>query len=51
MSGMPSSNSSGPDAEIGINGTDFELPAGWDEIGRGAGVQLVETDALVDPPG
>ena len=40
----------GPGAEIGINGTDFELPAGWDEIGRGAGVQLVETDALVTRP-
>jgi len=40
----------GPGAEIGVNGIDVALPADWEEIGRGAGVQLVETEALITRP-
>ena len=40
----------GPGAEIGINGAAFELPSGWQEVGRGTGVQLIETDALITRP-
>src|SRR3954447_17168506 len=40
----------GPGAEIGVNGVDIALPPGWEELGRGAGVQLVETDALSTRP-
>lgn len=40
----------GPGEEIGISAADPELPDGWEELGRGAGVQLVQTDALQTRP-
>lgn len=40
----------GPGREVGISAADPELPEGWEELGRGAGVQLVETDALRPRP-
>lgn len=40
----------GPGQEVGISAADPELPEGWEELGRGAGVQLVETDALRPRP-
>ena len=40
----------GPGQEIGISGADPELPEGWEELGRGDGVQLVQTDALRPVP-
>lgn len=40
----------GPGEEIGISGADPDLPEGWEELGRGAGVQLVQTDALRPRP-
>lgn len=40
----------GPGEEIGISAADPELPEGWEELGRGAGVQLVQTDALQPRP-
>lgn len=40
----------GPGEEIGISSADPELPEGWEELGRGAGVQLVQTDALTPRP-
>ena len=40
----------GPGAEIGLSSTDELPPAGWETIGRGAGVQLVQTDALNPRP-
>jgi len=40
----------GPGEEVGISGADPELPEGWAELGRGAGVQLVQTDALQPRP-
>ncbi|MFT4228795.1 MAG: GNAT family N-acetyltransferase [Microbacterium sp.] len=36
----------GPGAEVGLAGLDKEVPAGWEVVGGGAGVQLVETQAL-----
>lgn len=40
----------GPGAEIGLSGADSTLPPGWTELGSGAGVQLVQTDALRPRP-
>jgi ribosomal protein S18 acetylase RimI-like enzyme len=40
----------GPGAEIGLSGAEISLPAGWEHVGGGAGVQLVETDALAPRP-
>ena len=40
----------GPGAEIGLSSTDELPPAGWETVGRGAGVQLVQTDALNTRP-
>lgn len=40
----------GPGAEIGLSGYDGEIPPGWELVGQGAGVQLVETDALQPRP-
>ncbi|MFH8249251.1 GNAT family N-acetyltransferase [Microbacterium sp. B2969] len=40
----------GPDAEIGLSAFDGALPRGWEVIGQGEGVQLVETDALETRP-
>lgn len=40
----------GPGQEIGISGADPDLPDGWEELGRGDGVQLVQTDALQPLP-
>ncbi|MGN7862491.1 GNAT family N-acetyltransferase [Microbacterium sp. 22303] len=40
----------GPGQEIGISGADPALPVGWEELGRGEGVQLVQTDALRPVP-
>src|SRR6478752_3842193 len=40
----------GRDAIIGLSGFDGDLPDGWDVVGRGAGVQLVQTDALRPRP-
>ncbi|KAA9111444.1 GNAT family N-acetyltransferase [Microbacterium rhizomatis] len=39
-----------PGAEIGISGADPVFPPGWEIIGQGEGVQLVETDALCTRP-
>ncbi|MEZ3161758.1 GNAT family N-acetyltransferase [Microbacterium sp. BWT-B31] len=38
----------GPGAQFGYSGADPVFPPGWEVLGRGAGVQLVETPAL-DP--
>lgn len=38
----------GPDAEVGLSGAPDQPPAGWEVLGHGAGVQLVETPDL-DP--
>lgn len=35
---------------IGLSGFDGDLPPGWEVVGRGAGVQLVQTDALRPRP-
>ena len=40
----------GPDAEIGLSGYEGALPEGWEILGEGEGVQLVETDALEPRP-
>ncbi|ANJ27312.1 GNAT family N-acetyltransferase [Agromyces aureus] len=40
----------GHGAVIGLSGFEGELPPGWEVVGRGAGVQLVETDALTTRP-
>ncbi|KQM84655.1 GCN5 family acetyltransferase [Agromyces sp. Leaf222] len=40
----------GRDAIIGLSGFDGDLPDGWEVVGRGAGVQLVQTDALRPRP-
>lgn len=40
-----------PGEQVGISFTDpVELPAGWEIVGQGAGVQLVETDRLPTRP-
>lgn len=40
----------GPAAEIGLSSTDELPPEGWEILGRGDGVQLVETSALAPRP-
>jgi ribosomal protein S18 acetylase RimI-like enzyme len=40
----------GPGAELGFSGAESEPPAGWEILGEGEGVQLVETDALHPRP-
>lgn len=40
----------GPGAEVGLSGYEGELPAGWEFLGGGEGVQLVETAALQPRP-
>lgn len=40
----------GPGAEVGLSGYEGELPKGWEYLGGGEGVQLVETDALQTRP-
>ncbi len=40
----------GHGAEIGLSGTVPALPEGWEELWRGDGVQLVETEALHPVP-
>lgn len=40
----------GPGAQIGLSGADPELPPGWEVVGKGDGVQLVETEALAPEP-
>ncbi len=40
----------GPGAEVGLSGTDELPPKGWETVGRGAGVQLIETAALRPRP-
>jgi ribosomal protein S18 acetylase RimI-like enzyme len=40
----------GHGAEIGLSGDVPELPSGWEQLWRGEGVQLVETDALKPVP-
>lgn len=40
----------GAGSEVGLSGYDGELPPGWEVIGRGQGVQLVETEALQAVP-
>lgn len=40
----------GPGAEVGYSGADPTPPPGWEVLGQGAGVQLVETDALSPRP-
>ncbi|WP_349426944.1 GNAT family N-acetyltransferase [Microbacterium sp. LWS13-1.2] len=40
----------GPGTEIGLSGYDGEVPDGWEVVGQGEGVQLVETDALQTRP-
>lgn len=40
----------GHGAEIGLSGDVPELPAGWEELWRGEGVQLVETERLQPVP-
>ncbi|MFC8680885.1 GNAT family N-acetyltransferase [Microbacterium ureisolvens] len=40
----------GPGAELGLSGYDGDVPEGWEVIGAGAGVQLVQTDALEPRP-
>lgn len=40
----------GPGAEVGLSGTDELPPEGWETLGRGDGVQLVQTDALRPRP-
>lgn len=40
----------GPSAEVGLSGGPSEVPAGWEVVGEGAGVQLVETAALKPRP-
>ncbi|MFB3978260.1 GNAT family N-acetyltransferase [Microbacterium proteolyticum] len=40
----------GPGAEVGLSGYEGEIPAGWEFVGGGEGVQLVETAALRPRP-
>lgn len=40
----------GPGADIGLSGGDGLPPAGWEVLGRGDGVQMVQTDALSPLP-
>lgn len=40
----------GPGAAVSISGADPALPAGWSELWRGEGVQLVETERLAPRP-
>src|SRR5690349_2344005 len=40
----------GPGAEVGLSSTEELPPEGWETLGRGDGVQLVETDALRPRP-
>lgn len=40
----------GPGAEVGLSGAPEEFPAGWEVLGYGEGVQLVETPALQPRP-
>ncbi|MCT9820777.1 GNAT family N-acetyltransferase [Microbacterium sp. W1N] len=40
----------GTGAEIGLSGYEGEVPPGWEVLGRGDGVQLVQTDALQPRP-
>ncbi|QIG38728.1 GNAT family N-acetyltransferase [Microbacterium sp. 4R-513] len=40
----------GPGAELGLSGSPSAPPAGWEVLGEGEGVQLVETDALRPRP-
>lgn len=40
----------GPGGEVGYSGDDLQLPPGWEVLGSGAGVQLVETEALRPRP-
>jgi ribosomal protein S18 acetylase RimI-like enzyme len=40
----------GPGADIGLSSTDELPPGGWEVLGRGDGVQLVQTDALQPRP-
>ncbi|WP_314505062.1 GNAT family N-acetyltransferase [uncultured Microbacterium sp.] len=40
----------GPGAEIGLSATDELPPEGWEILGRGEGVQLVQTEALSPRP-
>lgn len=40
----------GPGAEVGLSGYEGELPEGWEYLGGGEGVQLVETAALQPRP-
>ncbi|WP_022878677.1 GNAT family N-acetyltransferase [Microbacterium sp. B19] len=40
----------GPGAEVGLSGYEGELPEGWEFLGGGEGVQLVETAALQPRP-
>lgn len=40
----------GPGAEVGLSGYEGEIPDGWEFLGGGEGVQLVETPALQPRP-
>lgn len=40
----------GPGAELGLSGYESAPPDGWEILGEGEGVQLVETDALETRP-
>ena len=40
----------GPGADVGLSSTDELPPEGWEILGRGDGVQLVQTDALQPRP-
>ena len=40
----------GPGADVGLSGYEGSVPAGWEWVGGGEGVQLVETDALRTRP-
>lgn len=40
----------GPGAEVGLSGLQAEIPEGWEVLGHGGGVQLVETPALQPRP-
>lgn len=40
----------GHGAPVTISNADPELPSGWSEVGRGSGVQLVETERLAPVP-
>ncbi|MFK4834870.1 GNAT family N-acetyltransferase [Microbacterium sp. ZW T2_14] len=40
----------GPGAPVGLSAVEQPFPAGWEDLGGGDGVQLVETDALQPRP-